>query len=408
MSDNFKKNVVIILIDAFRPKNLSLYGYQKETDNNLKAVAEEGIVFKNFFPGSNSTAPSLMSIFTGRHPYRHGIIHQFPYTTEEEVEKMYQERKFWLPSFLREKGYETIAIDWIGMFFEDGFDYYKEREDWQGESKVSTEFSPAKDTMNLAISKIKEAKEPFFLFIHFWDTHFPFLTTEFNETEEKSIEEALKEIKSDSQKEFYRKRIQAEGNKTYSVNGMIRKYDAAIKEVDNQIGKLYKYLKENNLWDNTIFLVLGDHGVNLTEHGIYFSSSSLFEDTIHAPFVAHLPGFGKKEVEGFIQNQDIAPTVLDLLGEKIENSEQFDGKSMINLIKNNEEIRDKVFFSDGLSEIVKGVRTKDRKLILASNPKCHLCKAVHHKEKEEYDLEKDPNEMKNVYSGQSSLEQHII
>src|SRR3989338_5363215 len=130
-----KNNIVIVVIDAFRPKNLSLFGYAKETDKNLKEIAREGIVFKNFFSSSNATAPSLMSIFTGRFPNHHGIIHQFPYTTDAEIEKMYQERKFWLPSFLQSKGYETIAVDWLGTFFKDGFDYYKEREEWQGESK---------------------------------------------------------------------------------------------------------------------------------------------------------------------------------------------------------------------------------------------------------------------------------
>lgn len=93
------KNVIIIVIDALRPKNLSLFNYDKETDKNLKKIAKEGIVFKNFFSSSNTTAPSLMSIFTGRFPDNHGIIHQFPYTTEEEIEKMYRERKFWLPFF---------------------------------------------------------------------------------------------------------------------------------------------------------------------------------------------------------------------------------------------------------------------------------------------------------------------
>lgn len=404
-----KKNIVIILIDALRTKNLSLFGYDKETDKNIKEIAKEGITFRNLFSSSNCTAPSLTSIFTGRIPRNHGIIHQFPYTTEEEIGKMYTVRKFWLPSFLQDKGYETIAVDWIGMFFEDGFNYYKEREDWQGELKTTANFAPAKDTMDLAISKLKEAKDkPFFLFAHFWDTHFPFLTTEFNEIEEKTVEEAVSEIESDSQKEFYRKRIQAKGNNTYSVDGMMRKYDAAIMEVDKQIGKLRDYLKENNLWDNTIVLILGDHGVTLKDHGIYFSSSSLYDETIHPPFVARIPGIENKEVKGFVQNQDIVPTLLEVIGEKIEDMDQFDGKSMMPLISEGKEIHDKVVFYDGLSAQVKGIRTKDRKLIVAENPECHLCKGTHHTEKEEYDLVKDFGENENIYSGESSLEKDLI
>lgn len=389
------KNVIIIVIDAFRPKNLSLFGYGKETDKNLKKIAQEGIIFKNFFSSSNSTAPSLMSIFTGRFPNNHGIIHQFPYIADEEIEKMYRERKFWLPSYLKSKGYQTIAIDWIDMFFKHGFDYYKEREDWQGKAKVSAKFSPAEDTMNLAISKIEQTKEPFFLFIHFWDTHFPFLTTEYKKSQKKNIDEILEEIEDKFQKEYFKKRIAIADVGLYSVKDMIEKYDAAIEEIDKQIGKLHQHLKKQDLWEHTIFIILGDHGTNLTEHGIYFSSSSLFDETIHVPFIAHFPGFEQKEIEGFAQNTDIAPTILELLGrQKDEKNLKFDGKSMVNLIKNNKEIRDKVFFFDGLCEDVKGVRTKDKKLIIAKNPKCHLCKSSHHQEQEEYDLQKDPQEQK--------------
>jgi len=144
-------------------------------------------------------------------------------------------------------------------------------------------------------------------------------------------------------------------------------------------------------------MALGDHGTNLMEHNIYFSSSSLFDDTIHAPFVANFPGIKKMEVDGFVQDMDIAPTILELIGEQANEEWKFDGKSMINLIKNNEEIRDKVLFYDGLGEDVRGVRTKDRKVIFAKAPKCHLCKGSHHKEWEEYDLKNDPGENNNIY-----------
>jgi arylsulfatase A-like enzyme len=390
------KNIMFIVIDAFRPKNLSLFGYEKETDKNLKEIAAEGIVFRNFFPGSNATAPSLMSMFTGKLPENHGILHQFPYTTEQEVETMYKKRTFWLPSFLREKGYRTIAIDWIGMFFEDGFDYYKEREVWQGENVIPAHFSPVKDTTDLAISKIKETDKPFFLFLHLWDTHFPFLTTKYQGARKLDISEVLREIEGDTQKEYYRKKVEVRGNELYSLKDMALKYDAAITEVDRQIGKLCRHLKSEGVWDNTILLVLGDHGTNLTEHNIYFSSCSLFDDTIRAPFIARFPGFGRAETEGFVQDTDIPPTVLELIGEKAKDEWQFDGKSLVGLIERNEQIRDKVSFSDGLAENVSGFRTKDKKVIFAKDSMCHLCKGSHHREREEYDLISDPEEKASI------------
>lgn len=390
-----KNNIILIVIDAFRPKNLSLFGYQKETDKNLKEIAREGIIFRNFFSSSNATAPSLMSIFTGRLPSNHGIVHQFPFTSDEEIKKMYRERNFWLPSFLKNKGYQTIAIDWIGMFFKEGFDYYKEREDWQGENKVSTEFSPAQDTMDLAISQVEKAKQPFFLFAHFWDTHFPFLTTDFKTADKVDPDKIGQDIQNEIQREYFKKRVQVSGNEVYTVQGQIDKYDAAISGVDRQIGKLRQHLKGRGLWNETIFMVLGDHGTSLTEHDNYFNSASLFDENIRAPLIASFPRISQKNIESFVQNTDLAPTILELIGEN-QNEWNFDGKSFLSLVKTGKEMRDEALFFDGLGADIKGSRTKKRKIIEAPDPQCYLCKTSHHETKEEYDLIDDPQELKNI------------
>ncbi|MEK6830795.1 MAG: sulfatase, partial [Nanoarchaeota archaeon] len=369
-----KKNIIIIIIDAFRTKNVSLFGYNKVTDKNLKKIAKDSILLKDFFSCSNATAPSLTSLFTGKYPNNHGIIHQFPYTTQEEIDNL-NKVKFWFPSYLQNKGYETIAIDWIGLWFKNGFNYYEEKEEKQSrlkkfmktpiikkfllglpnwaykfgkkvvKTRASEQFTPAEDTMNLGISKIQDAvneNKPFFLFMHFWDTHFPFPTTKFKSSGKSDVDEILEKLDK-NQREYFKKRIT--DSNLYSIEDMIDKYDAAIKMVDKQIGKLYKFLKKKYLWDETILIVLGDHGTSLIDHENYFSSSGLFDETIHVPFIMHLPGFEGKEIDGLVQNVDILPTIIGYLKEDI--NEKFDGKSILPLIENNKEIRDKVFFFDG-------------------------------------------------------------
>jgi arylsulfatase A-like enzyme len=155
------------------------------------------------------------------------------------------------------------------------------------------------------------------------------------------------------------------------------------------------------LWEETVFIVLGDHGDNLTEHGIYFSHSGLYDNTLHVPMVMHLPGFEKNEVNTLSQHTDIIPTLFDYL--KIEADQIFDGKSLIPSIKENIPIRDKIYAFDGLCNDIRAVRTEKRKIILAKDNFCNLCKASHHKDIEEYDLEKDPEEKNNIYSGESDL-----
>jgi arylsulfatase A-like enzyme len=427
MKEN-KKNIIIIIVDALRTKNMSLYGYGKETDKNMKKIARESLVFKNFFSSSNSTDPSLMSLFTGRYPSNHGIIHQFPYTTREEIEDMGKKVTFWFPSFLKNKGYETIGIDWIGRWFKAGFDYYDEKEEKQNilkkfmnipvvkrfllnapnwvykagkkiiKTRASLEFPSAKETMNLGISKIKSSKKPFFLFIHFLNTHFPFKNVDYKGSGKRDVHEFLEKIKDESKKKFFKKRITDIG--LFSIQDIFEKYDVSIKEVDKQIGRLHDFLKKSGLWEDTIFIILADHGVNIIEHEVYLSSSSLFEESIHVPLIVRLPGIKAKEIKEFSQNIDIVPTLLDYLKEKA--NKKFDGKSLLNLIKG-KKIRDRVFFWDGLSADVRGLRTFNKKLIFAKDQKCNLCKSFHHEEIEEYDLEKDPGETKNIYSGKSEL-----
>jgi arylsulfatase A-like enzyme len=425
------KNIIIVIVDAFRPENISLFGYDKKNDKNIKKIAGESLLFRQFFSSSNATAPSLNSIFTGKYPNNHGIIHQFPYTKDEEIDK-FEKNVLWLPSYLKEKGYSTFAIDWIGMWFKEGFEYYEERQEKGGnkflnipfikkillnlpnwayklgkkfvKSRASEKFAPPNETMNLAISKLKETQKPFFLFVHFWDTHFPFSTIKNPKLCGKNdIEETLNKIKDKSQREYFKKRVT--DINLPSVQDMINKYDLAIQTIDYQIGRLYKFLKKNKLWDETVLIILGDHGTNLIDHNIYFSSSSLFDSTIHVPMIMHLPGINAKEINEFAQNVDILPTIFDYM--KYATEEKIDGVSLMPLIEKNEIVRDKVFSFDGLSEDIKSVRTKNRKLIIAENSKCNLCKSNHHEKIEEYDLEKDPEEKNNIFNGESDLKKFL-
>jgi arylsulfatase A-like enzyme len=424
-----KLNVIILLIDAFRPKHLSLFGYKKETDKNLKKIASESILFKKHFSTSNSTAPALTSIFSGLYPKTHGILHQFPYTTQEEIDKMEKKVEFWLPSYLKNKGYETLAIDWIGMWFERGFDYYKEKEEKESKIKKfmniplikksllslpnwaykfgkkivkvrsSAQFPPPDEAVELAITKIKGAEKPFFLFMHFWNTHFPFPTTSYKGSGKNDIDELIKNIKSDLQREYVKKRIV--DIDLYSMEDIINKYDLTIEDIDKAIGKLYDFLKNEELWQNTLLIILGDHGTSIKEHGIYFSHSGLYDVSVHVPLIMHFPNLGAREIDSLVQNVDIVPTILDFLG--FETDKKFDGKSMMPSIINGKKIRKAVFLFDGLCKDIRAVRTETRKLIIAKNPECNLCKAKHVSEIEEYDLEKDPEELNNIYSGSSEL-----
>ncbi len=388
-------NILVVVIDALRPDHLSMFGYGKETDKNLKMIAKESVLFRNQFSVANATAPALTTIFSGLIPSTHGVMHQFPYNKKEEFDAA-EKISFWLPSFLKEKGYETMAFDWIGYWFTKGFDYYKE-----SEGEIEGLFPPTKMTVDMAIAHIKKAKGPFLAFLHLWDTHFPFPNTPYTPKKADGEKKILDDIKDRRQRGYVKGRM--EKAKLYSVEDVTNKYDETIRIIDKEVGRLYSFMKKEKLLENTIVVILGDHGDIIHEHGIYFCHCGLFDGSVKAPLIIKLPGIAGKETNEMVQNTDIVPTILDFMGER----RKLDGKSLIPLIKEGKKVRNTVMLVDALANDVKAVRTYGKKLIIAKDSFCNLCKASHHHGTEEYDLKKDPQETKNIFSGRSKLTRHL-
>ena len=123
----------------------------------------------------------------------------------------------------------------------------------------------------------------------------------------------------------------------------------------------------------------------------------------------HLPKTKPNIINQLTSSIDIAPTILDFINkEKIK----ADGKSLLPLIKTNKPIRNNIISVDGFCKDRTAIRTKNIKLIISNNPKCYLCGDDHtynqQDKKEEYDLEKDPEELNNIYKGKNKLEEFLI
>lgn len=422
-----KPNIVILLIDALRAKNMSLHGYPHEFDRNIKRIASESLMFTNHFSCANATYPSLTSLFTGKYPVNHGVVHNMPHTSQDQLEKL-KKNKFWLPMFLQKQGYETFLFSLTGGWFRKGFDYIQEEKKKDTYRKINdkklvkkilkiipdpvyvslkkmigrdpkTDFPKPKETVDLAISKVKEAKQPFFMFLHFEDVHYPWATTPTPKAEGgKSKKELLQEIKDNSQKKYVQRRMfNTSTNSSAEVEG---KYNKALETVDVEAGRFYDFLKEKKILDKTIFIVMSDHGFSIAEHGIYLNHTGLYDETIHVPLLMKLPGTKPKQIDELVQNVDLVPTILDLIGKK--NSEP-DGNSLLPLIKKGTPIRNKAFSFDGSCANRWSIRTKNRKLIFTADPSCFSCKSKHGEEIEEYDLNKDPQELDNIHKGKHKL-----
>jgi len=423
-----RPNIIIVLIDALRAKNLSLFGYPDEFDPCIKKLAQESINFTNHFASANATYTSLTALFTGKYPINNGIVHTMPYTPNGEIDTL-KKNIFWLPLYLKKSGYETYLISLIRMWIKTGFDYMQEEKekdkyrkandnkiikkiikimpDWayilikkilKRDPKLN--FPKPKETLDLAKSKIKQAKKPFFMFLHFEDVHYPWATTPTpNVTGEKTKKFLTKEIKDSAQRKYVQRRMFNTNTKT--LEEVEAKYNQALKSVDSEIGRLHSFLKQENLWDNTILILMADHGFSISEHGIYLNHTGLYDESIHVPLMMHIPGIAPRQITELVQNIDIAPTILELLGMKPQN---IDGKSILKLIKQGVPIRKKIFSFDSSCKDRWCIRNKTRKKIFAKGKKCYACKSEHGEVIEEYNLEKDPNELNNIATKNQKLE----
>lgn len=181
----------------------------------------------------------------------------------------------------------------------------------------------------------------------------------------------------------------------WKYNRYIKDYLRTIRSVDDGVGEVLDYLKENGLEENTIVVYTSDQGFYLGEHG-WFDKRFMYEESFRTPILMKYPKEIKPGtvVDKLIQNLDFAPTFLDYVGVEIPKDMQ--GESFRKIVSGeSSEWRDAIYYTYyeyPAEHMVKrhyGVRTDRYKLI-------HFYFDVD--EWELYDLEKDPHEMRNVYN----------
>jgi len=437
-----KPNIIFIVMDALRPKNLGCYGYSRNTSPNIDSLAKEGALFLNCFSSNNSTEKSVLAILSSRHVLLEGDKNLL--LTNKELNNLFNSGGVFLQEILKNKGYKTYCLKNLYGWQERGFDYfYKMIENQDNKNhffkglikhlkirelarkithnlpskkiadKIKAKFgrNDGKKTTEDAIKIIKESKkkkENFFMWIDYADTHIPYNPKEFTKkfiAEKKDtnfFNKALKENHNPLVVGFWKGAF----HKKDSFNDIIARYDSAIFYNDFLIGRILGTLKENNLLKDTIIFFFSDHGESCYEHNIYFDHHGLYDVTTHFPLIITGKDIPKnKKISGFVQHEDFLPTILDLLKIKYD-KENFDGKSLIPLIKKNKELRDYVFMEEGDKVKKRAIRTKEHKYIEANSTldaTCRYCNKIHGGVTELYNLKTDPEEEENLANQNQEL-----
>lgn len=384
-------NIVFVSLDTLRASRLGCYGYEKPTSPHLDRIAAQGALFERAYATDIPTEVAHTGIFTGKVGLRSGVVSHG--STLAQLPK----KEPWLPAMLKNQGYTTAAVDnlyQLKEWFARGFTYYIN-------SSGKQRHIDGRTVNGLAFPWIREHKhEPFFLFLHYWDPHTPYLPPQhyaklFYEAgrdpydrANTSMEAAYNHAAYPFFKHHHYEKLGPVTDAAY-VNAL---YDAEIRYLDDRLRELDELLVQEGLYDDTLLVLFGDHGESLTEHDIYWDHCGLYEPTVRVPIVMRWPGRipAGRRVAGLVQHQDLMPTILEAAG--IETPSALDGRSLWPSLKGEEDgTRDAVYLSECAWQASRGIVTRDYKFIRTAD-----AGPFRRPPRELYDLRADPDETVNA------------
>ena len=314
-------NVLLIVLDTVRSKNLNLYGYGRPTTPELRRLSETSTVFDFAFSTTSWTLPSHASLFTGRTASDlDGADWIRPLSPGQRlVAETFRDHGYATGGFSAnlnyasyESGlargfsrYEDYAFSWPLLFLHSGLARVDVKSKlpqarslgagWRAllDSQIIPRTFITADVFSSADEIAREfldwqarvGTRPFFAFLNFFDAHEPYRPAE----------------------EFRRR---FERNERDNLG----RYDAAIASIDDVIGRTLRQLQERGALDSTVLVVTADHGEAFGEHGLTTHGNSLYLETLKVPLLVRFPGMvpAGRRIDTAVSIADVPSTLLDL------------------------------------------------------------------------------------------------
>ncbi|GAC1404214.1 MAG: hypothetical protein NVSMB65_20520 [Chloroflexota bacterium] len=161
-------NIVLIALDTQRADHLGCYGYPRPTSPFLDSVARRGVLFERCYAPNIPTHPSFTTMLSGKEAITHDIVNIGGGVPLADGVRL-------LPEILREHGYATAAVDSMGRHFTRGFDEYVTYAWDRSNPTVLRKAETVTEAALPVIDRLRAQPRPFFLFLHYWDPHTPYL-----------------------------------------------------------------------------------------------------------------------------------------------------------------------------------------------------------------------------------------
>ena len=446
-----RPNILFIMSDDHTSQAFGAYGSRLAKLNPTPVIdrlAKEGMLFENCFCNNSICTPSRASIITGQYSQANGVL-----TLRGRIPPARQ----FLPTLMRQAGYLTAMVGkWHLKEEPAAFDYYKVLPGQgkyhdpifrvQGKAKwpkntVSHKGQHSSDAItdsSLAWLRARDKSKPFFLMHHFKAPHDMFDNARRYDTYLEDVEipepeslyergnhgsvatrgvndSLLREIGTSVSKRHIKRNMGKHmkvdpslGDREYTklaYQRYLKRYLRCVKGVDDNVGRLFRYLEAEGLMDKTVIIYTGDQGFMLGEHD-YIDKRWMYEESMRMPLLVRYPSMikaGSRNNE-LVNNTDFAPTILALAG--VKTPAYMQGRSFSEMLRGSipGDWRTATYYRYWMhmahhwNPAHFGIRTKRHKLIF------YYGLPISGKENatlpawELYDMEKDPREMNNVYA----------
>lgn len=288
-----RHSVLLITMDTTRADVLGCYkGGKPGITPNIEALAREAIVFDRARTVAPLTQPAHASMLTGLYPPRHGMRDNGLVPLPNSART--------LAEAARDAGYQTAAFLSAAVLdrvwgLAQGFDVYESPRSDAAHTTVLIHDRVASETAEHALAWLarRDKQRPYFLWVHFFDPHSPYVPP----------------------KQFL---DQASGVE----------YLGEVAAMDHSIGRVIDALRAEGTLDETVVLAVSDHGESLGQHGEPTHSTLCYEPTIKAPFLLRLPRAerGGTRSNDVVSVVDVLPTLLEAMALEVPSS--IDGVSV--------------------------------------------------------------------------------
>jgi len=314
-----RPNVVLIMLDTLRADRVEANRGGVPVMPNLRAFAEGSRYFTRAISPCTWTRPAVASIFTGLNVDAHGVY--FSAAPGEENST----RSDVLPAsvetmaeVLDKAGFATIGIQTNPNLlpeygFGRGFDDY-----------VSDVDADADTVTSLALKKVRGVTDPYFLYVHYMDVHNPYEPPEeyralfgpppaLPKSDQYAVDHFMNyfwdhvNFMTGQNDERELPPMGPEGQEEIHTL-----YDAEARFMDAELGKLLDHLQSQD--ENTLFIILSDHGEQLWEHGGLGHGLTMYEEELRVPLIVRGPGISPGRIDETVSTLEVLPTVADFLG----------------------------------------------------------------------------------------------